>query len=132
MDTWLDLAWNLPLRVFFFLGSPFFWMVSQFRDVLGLLDALVYLYMASRITLDIVRRRLLKIDVYLSVALVSAAIMVLFALGTSNYGTAFRHRAKTFPWLLLLYLYGSAIRHHSAIVFKHGRRWQRLNLPHPT
>ena len=105
MDVWLDLAWNLPLRVLYFLGSPFIWMVSQFRDILGLLDALVFLYTALRITLDIKQRRFLTVDVYLSVALVVAGIIGLFALGTSNYGTAFRHRAKVFPWLLLLYLY---------------------------
>ena len=107
MDVWLDLAWNLPLRVLYFLGSPFIWMVSQFRDILGLLDALVFLYVALRITLDIKQRRFLTVDAYLSVALVVAGIIVLFALGTSNYGTAFRHRAKVFPWLLLLYLYGN-------------------------
>ena len=106
MDVWLDLAWNLPLRVLYFLGSPFIWMVSQFRDILGLLDALVFLYVTLRITLDIKQRRFLTVDAYLSVALVVAGIIVLFALGTSNYGTAFRHRAKVFPWLLLLYLYG--------------------------
>ena len=110
MDMWSDLIWNLPLRVLFFLGTPFIWMVSQLRDVLGFLDALVFLYLTLRITRDTMKRRYLTIDVYLSVALVVAAVIALFALGTSNYGTAFRHRAKVFPWLLLLYLYGNSIR----------------------
>ena len=109
IDEWLDLIWNIPLRVLYFLGSPFIWMVSQFPDVLGLLDAVVFLYMALRIMLDTRQRRFLTIDTYLSVAIVVAAIIAVFALGTSNYGTAFRHRAKVFPWLLLLYLYGRAI-----------------------
>ena len=121
IDGWLDLVWNLPLRVLFFLGSPFIWMVSQFRDVLGLLDALVFLYIVLRITLDIVRRRFMTIDVYVAVALVIAAIITVFALGTSNYGTAFRHRAKVFPWLLLLYLYGSAIRYPRSFALRHSR-----------
>ena len=121
IDTWLDLIWNLPLRVLFFLGSPFIWMVSAFRDILGLLDALVFLYIATRIILDIKQRRVLTIDVYLSVAIVVAAIIALFALGTSNYGTAFRHRAKVFPWLLLIYLYGNAIRVNPSVVRRYRR-----------
>ena len=111
MDSWSDLIWNVPLRVVFFLGSPFVWMMSQFRDVLGLLDAFVYLYFFVRVILDIRRCERQTIDAYLSVLLVIVAVVAIFALGTSNYGTAFRHRAKVFPWLLLLYLYGSALRH---------------------
>ena len=122
VDAWLDLIWNLPLRVLFFLGSPFIWMVSRFRDVLGLLDALVFLYIALRIVLDIKQRRFLRNDAYLSIALVVAGTIALFAIGTSNYGTAFRHRAKVVPWLLLLYLYGNAIRHTPSIVLPDRRR----------
>ena len=118
MDAWLDLIWNLPLRLLFFLGSPFIWMVSRFRDVLGFLDAFVYLYIAFRVTLDIKRQRLLTIDAYLTVALVIAAIVLVFALATSNYGTAFRHRTKVFPWLLLLYYYGRVIRYPRLISLK--------------
>ena len=127
IDTWLDLIWNIPLRVLFFLGSPFIWMVSQFRDVLGLLDALAFLYMTLRITRDIMKRRLLTIDAYLSVVLVVAGIVVLFALATSNYGTAFRHRAKVFPWLLLLYQYGNTIRVSPSVALRRHRR-RRSNI----
>ena len=84
-------------------------MASQFRDVIGLLDGLVFLFITFRVTLDVTKRRFLTIPVYFSLALIIAGILTLFALGTSNYGTAFRHRAKVFPWLMLLYLYGSAI-----------------------
>ena len=124
IDTWLDLIWNIPLRVLFFLGSPFIWMVSQFRDVLGLLDALAFLYVTLRITRDIMKRRLLTIEAYLSVVLVVAGIVVLFALATSNYGTAFRHRAKVFPWLLLLYQYGHTIGVSPSVSRRRHRRRQ--------
>ena len=132
IETWFDLIWNIPLRVLFFLGSPFIWMVSQFRDVLGLLDALAFLYVAFRITRDIMKRRLLTNDVYLSVLLVVAGIVVLFALATSNYGTAFRHRAKIFPWLLLLYLYGGTMRFPPSIALKHRRSRKRRSPAAPT
>ena len=122
MDTWSDLIWNLPLRVAFFIGSPFISMVSQFRDVLGLLDALLFLYMTARITLDIMQRRFLNLATYLSLVLVVTAIVGVFALGTSNYGTAFRHRAKVFPWLLLLYLYGNRVRRLPLVSHRSRRR----------
>jgi hypothetical protein len=115
IDTWLDLLWNAPFRMLFLIGTPFVWMVSEFRDVLGFLDALVFLFLVYRILLDISRRRLLLVAKYLSVALVIGGILALFALGTSNYGTAFRHRAKVFPWLLLLYFYGSTVRNQFSL-----------------
>ena len=127
INAWSDLIWNIPLRVLFFLGSPFIWMVSQFRDVLGLLDAIAFLYISVRITWDIIKRRVLTIDVYLSVLLVVAGVLVLFALATSNYGTAFRHRAKVFPWLLLLYLYGNSFRVPRSGTLRYRRR-QRLEV----
>lgn len=108
LTTWLDLVWAVPLRVLFFLGSPFIWMVSQFRDVLGMLDGMVILFLGMRITVDMMQRRFRTMTGYLSVALIAAGLVVLFALGTSNYGTAFRHRAKVFPWLLLLCFCGRA------------------------
>jgi len=108
LTTWLDFVWNVPLRVFFFLGSPFIWMASRFRDMLGMLDGMVILFFGMKITVDIMQRRFRTMTGYLPVALVAAGLVVLFALGTSNYGTAFRHRAKIFPWLLLLYLCGRA------------------------
>ena len=129
INVWLDLVWNLPLRVIYFLGSPFVWMVSQFRDLLGLFDAVVFLYIAFRITLGTRRRRLFTIDAYLSIALVVAGVVAVFALGTSNYGTAFRHRAKVFPWLLLLYLYGNSIPVPPSVAIRHHRRRQPSRLP---
>ena len=104
VGSFVDFVWQVPLRVLFFLGSPFVWMVSRFRDILGLLDALVILLFTVGIGRYIKKRGLLSLDTYLAVALVVAGIVFLFALATSNYGTAFRHRAKVFPWLLLLYL----------------------------
>ena len=132
IDVWLDLIWNLPLRVMYFLGAPFVWMVSQFRDLLGLLDAVVFLYIASKIALGVRQRRLLTIDVYLSIILVVAGVVAVFALGTSNYGTAFRHRAKIFPWLLLLYLYGNSIPVPPSVAIQHHRRRQFFRLPPPS
>ena len=63
VTAWLDILWNLPLRVLFFFASPFIWMVSQFRDVLGFLDGLVFLYVVLRIALDIMKRNVLKLGV---------------------------------------------------------------------
>ena len=124
--TWVDLVWNTPLRIVFFLGTPFIWMVSQFRDFLGLLDALTLLYLASHISVSLIRRRRWPgKPKYLAVALIVICIVTVFSIATSNYGTAFRHRAKVFPWFLLLYLYG---RDLPSITRGRRRRSVRLSL----
>jgi hypothetical protein len=44
---------------------------------------------------------------YRTAVLVVALMMIGFALVTSNYGTAFRHRGKFLPALVVLYGYGT-------------------------
>ncbi len=122
LHAWSDLIWNVPLRVLYFLGTPFVWMVGGLQDTLGLLDALVFLYVTSRIILDVAKRRVLTVDAYLAIALVIIGVLGLFAIATSNYGTAVRHRAKIFPWLLLLYLYGTTLRAPTLIGLRYRNR----------
>ena len=133
VTSFFDFVWQVPLRVFFFFGSPFVWMVSKFRDILGLLDAMVFLLFTVGIVRHVKKHRLLALNTYLSVALVAAAIVVLFALATSNYGTAFRHRAKVFPSLLLLYLSARAgTNAYSVAAQSRGRRIAFFDSPHRT
>lgn len=105
-SPWLTLLF-LPVRVIYFLYTPFAWMVSEAVDVLGLLDAVLYMFL----TIYVFRKqRLLKRQPQKSQAerfivlllILLLAVTVMFAAVTSNYGTAIRHRCKLFPIILLI------------------------------
>jgi hypothetical protein len=96
----LDLVWQLPIRVVFLLFTPFPWMVRGLADLLGLLDALLYLSMA--VLIGRAFPRILRDRSARAVLLLAGVTIAVFAASVSNYGTAIRHRAKTAPLLVAL------------------------------
>lgn len=96
----MSLLWQLPLRFIYFVGMPFPWFVASFSDLVGFVDALFYLlvlYLSIRNW-----RRLIRNPA--ATALLIACIFTwgIFSVGTSNYGTAMRHRAKLAPLAMVL------------------------------
>ncbi len=91
----VDLAWQVPLRVVHFLFAPFLWMRLVPKDALALLDSALMLGLA--VTLWRSWRHIVSQPAARGVALVLLALVVAFALGVSNYGTAIRHRSKLVP-----------------------------------
>lgn len=84
---------QLPIRMLYFLYTPFIWMVRKPIDLLGLLDAVLYIYITFKI---IKNRKVIKNNYPFSYYLLISIVFMLiaFSIGTSNYGTALRHRAK--------------------------------------
>ena len=91
----------LPERVALFLFSPYPWMIRALPDLIVFFDAVFYMLIISRI-------------VYLSRAFSSSSLFVLpfiifipsiiaFSVGTGNFGTAMRHRAKFSALLIMLF-----------------------------
>lgn len=88
-----------PLRMVYFFFSPFPWSIRGGADLVGGVDAIFYgmlfIIAIKRARNGVgvnVRRAMLLMFLFSSIAL---------AVGTSNYGTAVRHRAKLLPFLLL-------------------------------
>ena len=121
----LDLLWHTPIRVVYFLFSPFPWWVRQPVDVLGVMDASLYLWL----TAHIMRRRGRGLSwnrrVRLLVLFLAAGIAV-FALATSNYGTAVRHRAKFAPLFIAVAM---AVKHHSGALTRPYRSQKGSTMP---
>ncbi len=97
-----DIVIQTPVRLIYFFFSPFPWKVSAVSDVFGALDALFFVILmviaVVRMRKDsgnVVRRGLCLLFLLSSIA---------FALGTSNYGTALRHRAKMLPFIVVFAL----------------------------
>ncbi len=97
-DTPMDLVWQAPIRVTYFLFAPFPWMLTAVSDAFGLIDSGLFFLLVLRV---IRRRGALRTQPATVLILgVFAAMALVFALGVSNYGTALRHRNKMLPLLL--------------------------------
>lgn len=86
----------LPVRLVFFLGGPWIWMAASIVDLVAVLDGLIFLAFGTQVA-----RALFTQKVKLR-SLSMAAILTVFGLfivGTSNFGTAARHRVKLAPLL---------------------------------
>lgn len=97
----------LPVRAAFFLYAPFIWMVRNALDVFGFIDGALYLlvtYHAVRNIRAILKKQDRTRDekFVLLLAVMLLGMLAMFAIGTSNYGTALRHRAKLISMLVLL------------------------------
>ena len=97
----------LPVRMLYFLYTPFPWMVRAVVDIVGLFDAVLYMVISYRIfcKLRMVRASGVKSSEQKFIILLTLVLLVvvaMFAAVTSNYGTAIRHRCKLFPLMLLI------------------------------
>ncbi len=101
-DSIGELILQSPIRVAYFLFAPFPWMIAGFRDVIGFADALVFFWLGWRLFRG--RSILRQNKTALMVVALFAAMAFTFALGVSNYGTAFRHRSKMLPMLVAVAL----------------------------
>lgn len=97
-DSNLDLAWQTPIRLLYFLFAPFPWMLRGPADLIGFVDSLFFLGLfrevwRARAVLAERRDILLVLGAFVALA-------TTFAIGVSNYGTAHRHRNKMLPLLI--------------------------------
>ena len=94
----VDLLWQTPIRMVYFLFAPFPWMISTGSDAFGLIDSAIF----ALLTIHALRhRRALAGNPRIVLVLgVFGAMAMVFAIGVSNYGTALRHRNKMLPLLI--------------------------------
>lgn len=95
-----DMVVQTPLRMAYLFFSPFPWMVSTPADLLGLADASLYLIAALYGLRGLARTWRGNRAACLALTIILLVVTAAFAWGTSNYGTAIRHRQKI-AWLLI-------------------------------
>ena len=96
----IDIIWQLPIRIIYFLFTPFPWMISSPADFIGFAD--VAFYIVLMICAWKRRNNWLYGKRALPLLLMFLVLVAIFAMGTSNYGTAIRHRVKIAPMLIIL------------------------------
>ncbi|WP_263790770.1 glycosyltransferase family 39 protein [Salinibacter sp.] len=93
--SFFDIAWQAPLRIIYFLISPFPWHISSVSHAVAMSDVALHLV----VFLGLWRSRHLILNDRGALAVVAVLIVAIgaFAVVTSNFGTAMRHRAKFLP-----------------------------------
>jgi len=105
-ESWGQAVVQLPGRTTLFMFSPLPWTVRSSTQVIGLLDGLIWMLMVFALVKY--RRRIWE-DPASRLLLVFVILgVVVYALGTTNAGTALRHRTKVIPVLLPLVLFAMA------------------------
>ncbi len=96
----IDLLWVAPLKFAYLLFAPFPWDVRALRHLIGIADGLMY----AMLFLICVRswKTIWQNPQARVILILIAPLLVAFAIGTSNFGTGLRHRAKAFAVLALL------------------------------
>nr|WP_251137422.1 phospholipid carrier-dependent glycosyltransferase [Exiguobacterium sp. s150] len=100
-DSVVDLIIQTPVRITYFLLTPFPWQLKSINDLYGfILDVLpmyVFLFFSFKYLKYI---RINNCKLYIAISIILLVIILPFAWGTSNYGTALRHRQKV-VWLFI-------------------------------
>jgi 4-amino-4-deoxy-L-arabinose transferase-like glycosyltransferase len=90
----------IPVRVLYFLFSPFVWMVSSLKHVAGLVNGILMIPLCYY-SFSFFRGRITQNSfALLFIALLICAFVLAFSFGVKNFGQAFRHRAKILPLLV--------------------------------
>ncbi|WP_175540378.1 glycosyltransferase family 39 protein [Halomonas sp. QHL1] len=84
--------WLIPMRVAYFTFSPFPWDLRSPRQLLGVSASAMYLFLAWRLYKGWhnVKRK----EECLALMFMAGALIFVFAIGVTNFGTAIRHRTK--------------------------------------
>lgn len=98
--TTTDILWQSPIRMFFFLLKPFPWDIRSIGHLIVWFDALLWLYIVCAIF--IYRKEIKKNPAAMALLLCCLVSIFVFSYGTSNYGTAVRHRTKFLVEMLVI------------------------------
>ena len=95
-----ELIYKAPIRMIYFVFSPFPWDVEKVVHLIGFFDSILYLYLVILILYNIKviwREPSLRI-----ILLILLFYIFVFAFGVGNFGTAFRHKSKfAFMFIIL-------------------------------
>jgi len=99
-ESWGQAFRQLPGRVTLFMVSPLPWTVRSASQVAGLIDGLIW---GAMLVLLLKQHRAIWRHPGARILLLFALVgVVVYALGTTNAGTALRHRTKLIPAILPL------------------------------
>ena len=95
-----ELIYKAPIRVIYFLFSPFPWDIKKLSHLAGSLDSILYM---TLIFLILRSRKVIWEDPALRfILIILISYFFVFGIGVGNFGTGIRHRSKFVIGLILL------------------------------
>lgn len=126
VDDYGDVALNVPLRLVYFFFSPMPWDIRSAGHLLGFLDVLLYAFCFRELWRGFKANALSpKVLMVLGVVM---TIALAYAFGSSNAGTAIRHRAKFGYALVAIACAARAARYQRSTLSGQN---PRLTIRHP-
>ena len=99
-DSQSEILFKTPIRMVYFVFSPFLWDIKNFIHLIGLLDAFLYMFLSYLIFLN---RKIILADPALKIILIILFTYILiYGIGSGNFGTSIRHRSKFAVIFILL------------------------------
>lgn len=100
--TTLELIYKSPIRIIYFLFSPFPWDMNKISHVFGSVDGIFHIILFALLIKNfksIWNNKLLRI-----VLIIFISYLIIYGLSTGNFGTGVRHRTKIISLFILLVL----------------------------
>ena len=95
-----EMIYKLPLRVLYFLFSPFPWDIQKPTHLIGTFDGFLFLILFYFVFKN---RKAILNDPFLIIAVIILLVyFISFAIGVSNFGAGIRHRSKFVMEIALL------------------------------
>ncbi len=98
--NFFELIYKSPIRIIYFLFSPFPWDISKVTHLMGLLDGLFHLILFSLLIKNF--KYIWNDNTLRVIFLILISYLLIYGLSTGNFGTGIRHRAKFVIILFLL------------------------------
>ena len=98
--TEIEILYKSPIRIIYFLFSPFPWDINKPSHLIGMFDGLLYFYLVYKIFCN--RKIIWANPVLRFIFLILISYIIVFGVSTGNFGTAIRHRAKFITLFVLL------------------------------
>jgi hypothetical protein len=95
-----EFIYKIPLKVVYFLFSPFPWDVKKFTHIIAMFDGFLYMLLVYLILKNL--KTILKDPFLRIILIILICYFVMFAIGVSNFGAGLRHRTKFVMLMVLL------------------------------
>lgn len=95
-----EIIYKAPVRIFYFMFSPFIWDVKKVSHFLGFFDSILYLLVFYLMLKN--HKKILSEPALRIILIISLSYIIVFGLVIGNFGTAIRHRAKFIILILIL------------------------------
>ena len=95
-----ELIYKTPIRLIYFMFSPFPWDVSKPSHLIGMLDGLFHLILFILLIKNF--RFIMSENNLKYIFLILASYLIVYGVATGNFGTGIRHRTKFIIVLILL------------------------------